>query len=63
MAPPPTIGSFDLPEDLVEQIVDLSQSAGESPRFIIIAAVEHLFRIPEEQRRAVLRGAAMRRKG
>jgi hypothetical protein len=61
--PPAKIEHFELPDDLQEQISALSLSTNESPRFIIIAAIEHLFRIPEEQRRAVLRGASLRRKG
>jgi predicted transcriptional regulator len=64
VAPPVSkIDPFELPDDLVEQIETLSSQTGESARFIIIAAVEHFLRIPEQQRKAVLRGAGLRRKG
>lgn len=54
--------AFSLPDDLVEKVGELAERLGESRRFIVVAAVEHFFRIPEEQRRAVLRGTALRRK-
>jgi hypothetical protein len=53
---------FLLPDDLVEQVRGLAERLGESPRFVVMAAVEHFFRIPEEQRKAVLRGASLRRR-
>ncbi len=52
-----------LPDDLVDSVNKLAQRLGESPRFIIIAAVEHFIRIPEEQRKAVVRGTSIRRRG
>jgi hypothetical protein len=52
-----------LPEDLADAVDDLSRKYGESVKFIVIAAVEHFTRIPEEQRRAVLVGTARRRRG
>jgi hypothetical protein len=52
-----------LPDDLMEAVQRMSLKYGESPRDIIIAAVEHFTRIPEEQRRAVLRGVSIRRRG
>lgn len=52
-----------LPEDLMESVQRMSLKYGESPRDIIIAAVEHFTRIPEEQRKAVLRGVSIRRRG
>ncbi|HMK35326.1 MAG TPA: hypothetical protein VK463_09690 [Desulfomonilaceae bacterium] len=52
-----------LPEDLMEAVTRMSLQYGESPRDIIIAAVEHFTRIPEEQRKAVLRGTSIRRRG
>ena len=55
--------NFVLPEDLAEAVDDLAENLGESPRDIVIAAVEHFTRIPEQQRRAVLRGVSMRRRG
>ncbi|MDQ7782141.1 MAG: hypothetical protein RDU20_04630 [Desulfomonilaceae bacterium] len=55
--------NFVLPEDLAEAVDDLAEKLGESPRDIVIAAVEHFTRIPEQQRRAVLRGVSMRRRG
>jgi hypothetical protein len=54
---------YPLPDDLMEAIRRMSLSYGESPRDIIIAAVEHFTRIPEEQRKAVLRGVSIRRRG
>ncbi len=55
--------TFDLPEDLAEKITQMSEQYGESPRDLVIAAVEHFTRIPEEQRKAVLRGVSLRRRG
>jgi len=52
-----------LPEDIVEALKKLSERLGESPRDIVIAAVEHFTRIPEEQRKAILRGTSIRRRG
>lgn len=53
---------FRLPDDLVEAVRDLSAKVGETPRDIVIAAVDHFTRIPEQQRKAVLRGTAERRR-
>jgi len=54
---------FRLPDDLIEQVAELADRLGESPRDIVIAAVEHFARIPEERRKAVLRAASIRRRG
>ena len=54
---------FRLPDDLVEQVAQLADRFGESPRDIVIAAVEHFARIPEERRKAVLKAASIRRRG
>ena len=54
--------SFKLPDDLVEQVRELAEKIGESPPFIVLAAVEHFLRIPEQQRKAVLRGTSLRRR-
>jgi predicted transcriptional regulator len=54
---------FRLPDDLVEQVSQLADQLGETPRDIVIAAVEHFTRIPEERRKAVLRGTSIRRRG
>ncbi len=54
---------YRLPDDLLEAVQAMSLKYGESPRDIVIAAVEHFTRIPEEQRKAVLRGVSMRRRG
>ncbi len=54
--------SFELPDDLIAQIRELAERIGESPRFVVLAAVDHFFRIPEEQRKAVLRGTSLRRR-
>jgi predicted transcriptional regulator len=54
---------FRLPDDLVEQVAELADRLGESPRDIVIAAVEHFARIPEERRKAVLKAASIRRRG
>jgi len=52
-----------LPDDLREAVEELAGRLGESPRFIVIAAVEHFTRIPEEQRKAVIRATSLRRRG
>jgi len=52
-----------LPDDLLEAIQELAEKLGESPRDIIIAAVEHFTRIPEERRKAVMKGTSLRRRG
>lgn len=51
-----------LPDDLESEISKLALKYNESTRFLIIAAVDHFTRIPEEQRRAVLRGTSLRRR-
>ncbi|MGB6068676.1 MAG: hypothetical protein WBG50_28030 [Desulfomonilaceae bacterium] len=53
---------FRLPDDLIEQVAELADRLGESPRDIVIAAVEHFTRIPEERRKAVLKAASLRRR-
>jgi hypothetical protein len=52
-----------LPEDIMDAVKALSQKLGESPRDIIIAAVDHFTRIPDERRRAVMKGTSLRRRG
>lgn len=52
---------FLLPDDLVDKVLSLSKALGTSPKHIVIAAVEHLTRIPEEQRKAILKGTSIRR--
>ena len=52
---------FLLPDDLVQAVHDLSQRLDASPLQVVVAAVEHLTRIPEEQRKAVLKGTSRRR--
>jgi predicted transcriptional regulator len=52
-----------LPDDLMEAVEELSQKLGESPRDIIIAAVDHFTRIPDERRKAVMKGTSLRRRG
>jgi len=52
-----------LPDDLVRAVDELSERFGESPRDIVIAAVDHFTRIPEQQRKAIMRGTSMRRRG
>jgi len=52
-----------LPDDLLEAIQELAEKLGESPRDIIIAAVDHFTRIPEERRKAVMKGTSLRRRG
>lgn len=56
------VETFGLPDDLVDRVRELAERLGESPRFVVMAAVEHFFRIPEEQRKAVLRGTSLRRR-
>lgn len=53
---------FRLPDDLIEQVAELADRLGESPRDIVIAAVEHFTRIPEERRKAVLKAVSIRRR-
>ncbi len=53
---------FRLPDDLAEQVAELADQYGETPRDIVIAAVDHFTRIPEERRKAVLRGTSIRRR-
>lgn len=52
-----------LPDDLMNAVKELSDKMGESPRDIIIAAVDHFTRIPEERRKAVMKGTSLRRRG
>lgn len=54
---------FELPEDLLDKVQELSLRLGESSRVIVIAAVDHFVRIPDEQRKASLRATSMRRRG
>ncbi len=54
---------FHLPEDLLDKVQELSERLGESSRNIVIAAVDHFIRIPEEQRKASLRATSIRRRG
>ena len=54
--------TFELPDDLAEQIGELAARINESPRFLVMCAVDHFFRIPEEQRKAVIRGTSRRRR-
>ncbi len=54
---------FQLPEDLLDKVKELSERLGQSSRNIVIAAVDHFIRIPEEQRKASLRATSIRRRG
>ncbi len=54
---------FQLPEDLLDKVIEISEHLGESSRSIVIAAVDHFTRIPEEQRKASLRATLIRRRG
>jgi hypothetical protein len=60
--PSELIQVFHLPDDLAEQVAELADRYGEAPRDIVIAAVDHFTRIPEERRKAVLRGTSIRRR-
>lgn len=51
-----------LPDDLVDAVRELSEKLDESPRDIVIAAVEHFTRLPDERRRAILKGTSLRRR-
>jgi predicted transcriptional regulator len=55
--------TFRLPDDLVEEVNKLALELGETPRDVVIAAVDHFTRIPEERRKAVMRGTSIRRRG
>jgi predicted transcriptional regulator len=52
-----------LPDDLIKAVEILSEKLGETPRDIVIAAVDHFTRIPEQQRKAVIKGTSLRRRG
>ncbi|MCX5860599.1 MAG: hypothetical protein WCG29_09550 [Desulfomonile sp.] len=54
--------TFLLPEDLIDEVNRLAVELGESPRDMVIAAVDHFARIPEERRKAVIRGTSLRRR-
>lgn len=58
----PIQDSFTLPQDLIDVVNSLSLELGESPRDIVIAAVDHFTRIPEERKKAVIRGTSIRRR-
>jgi predicted transcriptional regulator len=51
-----------LPDDLMDAVKELSEKLSESPRDIIIAAVDHFTRLPEERRKAIMIGTSMRRR-
>ena len=55
--------TFRLPEDLMDKVEELSARLGESTRDIVVAAVDHFLRIPDEQRKASLKATAIRRRG
>jgi predicted transcriptional regulator len=55
--------SFQLPEDLLDKVQEISARLGESTRIVVIAAVDHFTRISEEQRKAALRATSIRRRG
>ncbi len=52
-----------LPDDLVGALDELAMKYGESRIRLIIAAVDHFTRIPEQQRLAVIKGSGIRRRG
>ncbi len=54
---------FELPDDLLAKVDELAAHFGESARMIIIAAVDHFTRIPEQQRKASLKATSIRRRG
>jgi len=54
---------FQLPEDLLDKVNEISARLGESTLIIVIAAVDHFTRISEEQRKASLRATSIRRRG
>jgi predicted transcriptional regulator len=53
---------FELPDDLVTAVRELSEKLGESPRDIVITAVDHFTRLPDDRRRAILKGTSLRRR-
>jgi hypothetical protein len=53
---------FELPDDLVDAVRELAEKHGESPRDIVITAVDHFTRIPDDRRRAILKGTSLRRR-
>jgi hypothetical protein len=54
---------FQLPEDLLDKVNEISARLGESTRSIVIAAVDHFTRISEEQRKSSIRATSIRRRG
>jgi len=54
---------FQLPEDLLDKVNEISARLGESSRNIVIAAVDHFIRIPDEQRKASVRATLIRMRG
>ena len=54
--------AFILPDDLVKAMEELSLRLGESPRDLVIVAVDHFTRIPDQQRKAIVRGTGLRRR-
>ena len=54
--------TFQLPDDLVEKLADLSESLGETEENMVIAAVEHFTMVDSERRKAIVMGAARRRR-
>jgi hypothetical protein len=52
-----------LPDDLMEAVRELSEKFGEPTRFVIMTAVDHFMRIPDQQKKAVLKGTSIRRRG
>lgn len=55
--------TFQLPPDIIKMLEKMSQELKESPRDVLIAGIEHFFKIPEQQRKAAMAGAARRRRG
>ena len=53
---------LQMPPDIEEKLEKLSALLGEPPREIVIAAVEHFTRIPEQQQKAFMKGTSLRRR-
>lgn len=53
----------EIPEDLGARLDELQSTLGEQRSDIVIAAVEHFTRLPEQRQKAVMMGVARRRRG
>jgi hypothetical protein len=55
--------TFHLTDELAQMLEAMSAELSEAPRDVLIAAIEHFSKIPEQQRKAAMKAAARRRRG